>query len=73
MDVVDALGVLGRQGGGGCHGVAAMGGDDFLVRLETAFGGEHIMKISLAGPFSLFFHVDVFFHESRDPVPHFVS
>lgn len=35
VDGVDALGVLGRQGGRGCHGIAAVGGDDLLVRLET--------------------------------------
>lgn len=36
VDVLDAEGVLGRQGRGGRHGVAAMSGEDLLVRLESA-------------------------------------
>lgn len=36
VDVVDAQGVLGRQRRRGRHGVAAVGGDDLLVRLEAA-------------------------------------
>lgn len=36
VDGLDALGVLRREGRGGRHGVAAMGGDDLLVRLESA-------------------------------------
>lgn len=47
MDVVDALGVLGRQGGRGRHGVAAVGGDDFLVRLETTFLGGALYQLLL--------------------------
>lgn len=36
VDVIDAQGVLGRQRRRGRHGVAPMGGDDLLVRLEAA-------------------------------------
>lgn len=36
VDVVDALGVLGRQRRRGRHGVAAVGRDDLLVCLEAA-------------------------------------
>lgn len=35
VDGLDALGILRREGRGGRHGVAAMGGDDLLVRLES--------------------------------------
>ena len=39
MNVVDAAGVLGRESRSGCHGIAPMSGDDFLVGLETPSGG----------------------------------
>jgi hypothetical protein len=35
MNVIDARGILGRQRRRGRHGVAAMGGDDLLVRFEA--------------------------------------
>lgn len=42
VDVVDAQGVLGRQRRGGRHGVAPMGGDDLLVRLEAPGEVSHV-------------------------------
>lgn len=42
VDVVDAQGVLGRQRRGGRHGVAPVGGDDLLVRLEAPREGLHV-------------------------------
>lgn len=35
MDIVHPLGVLGSECGRRSHGVAAMGGDDLLVRLKA--------------------------------------
>lgn len=42
VDVVDAQGVLGRQRRRGRHGVAPVGGDDLLVRLEAAGVVSHV-------------------------------
>ena len=38
MDIFHACRVLGRQGGGGCHGIAAVGGESTLICFETAVG-----------------------------------
>lgn len=42
VDVVDAQGVLGRQRRRRRHGVAPVGGDDLLVRLEAAGEVSHV-------------------------------
>lgn len=42
VDVIDALGVLGRQRRRRRHGVAPVGGDDLLVRLEAAAEFLHV-------------------------------
>lgn len=53
MNVIYSLGILGSQSRSGCHGIAAMSGNDLLVSLKAAIYSNQSLGTSIKHGYNL--------------------